>query len=328
MKERGIGLSLTKELVELHGGTIEAQSEIQKGSIFMIKLPLGNEHLQEHQLVKFKSTLSKPFESIAEPLIHEESTVSENTSGEMVLLVEDNAEMRSYIKSQLGNDFQILEAENGLIGLEMAKEHVPDLIISDVMMPKMDGTELCKKIKDNEVTSHIPLILLTAKASEEDRIQGLNLQADAYLAKPFNKQELRAQVKNLIVNRKKLQKRFAKTALISPKDIAVTSMEQQFLEKLVDEIEKNIGEEAFGVEQLAETIHLSRSQLHRKMISITNQTPSLFIRKYRLERAKNLLEQGAGRVSDIAFQVGFSSPSYFTKCFVEQFGKTPKEISK
>ena len=324
----GIGLSLTKELVELHGGTIEAQSEIQKGSIFMIKLPLGNEHLQEHQLVKFKSTLSKSFESIAEPLIHEESTVSENTSGEMVLLVEDNAEMRSYIKSQLGNDFQILEAENGLIGLEMAKEHVPDLIISDVMMPKMDGTELCKKIKDNEVTSHIPLILLTAKASEEDRIQGLNLQADAYLAKPFNKQELRAQVKNLIVNRKKLQKRFAKTALISPKDIAVTSMEQQFLEKLVDEIEKNIGEEAFGVEQLAETIHLSRSQLHRKMISITNQTPSLFIRKYRLERAKNLLEQGAGRVSDIAFQVGFSSPSYFTKCFVEQFGKTPKEISK
>lgn len=324
----GIGLSLAKELVELHGGTIEAESKHNQGSLFRVVLRLGKEHLKEHQLAKSKPSLNQPKEKIAKPILEEATSVSEDGLEELILLVEDNSEMRAYIKSYFGNDYRVLEAENGLMGFEMAQEHVPDLIISDVMMPKMDGTELCKKLKDTEATSHIPIILLTAKASEEDKIKGLNIQADAYLAKPFNKLELQAQVKNLITNRKKLQRRFAKTALISPRKIAVTSMEQQFLEKLVDEIEENIGNETFGVEQLAEAINLSRSQVHRKMVSLTDQTPSLFIRKYRLERAKQLLEQGAGRVSDIAFQVGFSSPSYFTKCFVEEFGKTPKDLVK
>ncbi len=324
----GIGLSLAKELVELHGGTIEAESKHNQGSSFTVVLRLGREHLKEHQFAKSKSGSPKAIEPMVESPTESVPHDSDNSPHELILLVEDNAEMRSYIKSHFGNDYRVLEAENGQVGFEMAKEHVPDLIISDVMMPKMDGTELCKRIKDTEATSHIPVILLTAKASEEDKIKGLNIQADAYLAKPFNKLELQAQVKNLITNRKKLQRRFAKTTLISPKEIAVTSMEQQFLEKLVNEIEENIDNETFGVEQLAEAINLSRSQVHRKMVSLTNQTPSLFIRKYRLERAKKLLEQGAGRVSDIAFQVGFSSPSYFTKCFVEEFGKTPKDLVK
>lgn len=324
----GIGLSLTRELVELHGGTIAVQSTLGNGSEFIVQLPLGKEHLKEHQLAPFKPVTPKRIAPVAEPLIPEENLTIENPANALVLLVEDNTEMRAYIKMQLGDDYQIVEAENGMEGMEIAITQVPDLIISDVMMPKMDGTELCKKIKSNDVTSHIPIVLLTAKASEEDKIKGLNIQADAYLAKPFNKMELKAQVNNLIVNRKKLQRRFATSAIISPKDIAVTSMEQLFLEKLVDEIEKNIGNETYGVEEMATAINLSRSQLHRKMISITNQTPSLFIRKYRLERAKKLLEQGAGRVSDIAFQVGFSSPSYFTKCFVEEFGITPKETTK
>ncbi|MDT0606342.1 ATP-binding protein [Croceitalea rosinachiae] len=323
----GIGLSLTKELVELHGGEIQVKSKPDQGTEFLISISLGREHLEEHQLAKFKAVPKAAVEHIVAPFIVEEPS-SESDADEIVLLVEDNSEMRAYIKTQLLENYSILEAENGKKGFEMAKEHVPDLIVSDVMMPKMDGTELCKRIKHEDATSHIPVILLTAKASEEDKIKGLNIQADAYLAKPFNKLELEARVRNLILNRKRLQKRFAQTTLISPKEIAVTSMEQQFLEKLIDEIEEKIGDETFGVEQLADAIHLSRSQLHRKMISITDQTPSLFIRKYRLERAKKLLEQGAGRVSDIAFQVGFSSPSYFTKCYVEAFGETPTETNK
>ena len=324
----GIGLSLTKELVELHGGRISASSKPSEGSSFLINLPLGKEHFEEHQLAKLKPVAKDVSVPKMEALIDENNSKAVESDDEVILLVEDNTEMRAYIKGLMHENYRICEAANGAEGYEIAKKEVPDLIISDVMMPKMDGTELCKKLKNNEITSHIPVILLTAKASEEDRIKGLNIEADAYLAKPFNKEELRARVNNLILSRKKLQKRFAQSTLISPKEIAITSMEEQFLEKLVDEIENNIGNEEYTVEQMAEAMNLSRSQLHRKLISITDQTPSLFIRKYRLERAKQLLEKGAGRVSDIAFQVGFSSPSYFTKCFVEAFGQTPKEASK
>nr|WP_299337733.1 hybrid sensor histidine kinase/response regulator transcription factor [Allomuricauda sp.] len=324
----GIGLSLSKELIELHGGSIALDSELNRGSIFTVTLPLGKSHLKSHQLTKFGSSEQRQVPEIEQPIEIIEEAETESGEKDLVLLVEDNTEMRSYIKTQMGEAFQFLEAENGLKGFEMAKEHVPDLIVSDVMMPKMDGTQLCEKLKDEEATSHIPIILLTAKASKEDKIQGLKIQADAYLAKPFNKEELKATVNNLIANRRKLQKRFANNAIISPRDIAVTNMEQKFLEKLVDEIETHIGDENFGVEQLAQQIHLSRSQLHRKMVSITSHTPSLYLRKYRLEKAKKMLEMGSGRVSDIAFQVGFSSPSYFTKCFVEEFGTTPTDLVK
>ncbi|WP_299533512.1 ATP-binding protein [Ulvibacterium sp.] len=325
----GIGLSLTKELVEAHGGKIYVESKTGQGTIFQIVLLLGKAHFEEYQLTKLTPVPPESKTNIAKTLLVEEVLDGESRDfEEVVLVVEDNSEMRAYIKGQMQKHYKILEAENGQIGFEIAQSKVPDLIISDVMMPKMDGTQLCQKIKNTEVTSHIPVILLTAKASEEDKIKGLSIEADAYLAKPFNKEELNVRVKNLILNRKKLQKRFAQSTLISPKEIAVTSMEEAFLEKLVNQIEENLGDETFGVEQLANAINLSRSQLHRKMLSILDQTPSLFIRKYRLERAKQLLKKHSGRVSDIAFQVGFSSPSYFTKCFVEEFGYPPKDIHK
>ncbi|MEM7379659.1 MAG: hybrid sensor histidine kinase/response regulator transcription factor, partial [Bacteroidota bacterium] len=323
----GIGLSLTRELVELHGGTIEVESKAAKGTLFTVKLPLGKEHYEEHQLARFKPAKVEEKPSMVEGLIPESETLASEHE-EVVLIVEDNKEMRAYIRSLMQADYNILEAENGLEGFDLAKEKVPDLIISDVMMPKMDGTELCKEVKRNEITAHIPLILLTAKASEEDKIKGLKIEADDYLAKPFNKVELTARVKNLILTRRKLQKRFAQTTLITPKEIAVTSMEEAFLQNLINQIEEKIGDETFGVEELASAMNLSRSQLHRKMLSITDQAPSIFIRKYRLERAKQLLEKGVGRVSDIAYEVGFSSPSYFTKCFTEAFGYSPREVNK
>jgi len=324
----GIGLSLTKELVELHHGTIHVESKSGVGTVFKIVLPLGKAHFKEHQLARLNPVPLESRNLLADTLSTETLPDKAQDFEEVVLVVEDNAEMRSYVKGQMQESYKILEAENGQEGFEIAKNEVPDLIISDVMMPKMDGTQLCQKIKNTEVTSHIPVILLTAKASEEDKIKGLRIEADAYLAKPFNKEELIVRVKNLILNRKKLQKRFAQSTLISPKEIAVTSMEEVFLEKLIQQIEENMGNESFGVEQLAEAVGLSRSQLHRKMLHIIDQAPSLFLRKYRLERAKQLLEKRSGRVSDIAFEVGFSSPSYFTKCFVEAFGYPPKDIGK
>ncbi len=322
----GIGLSLTKELVELHGGTINVESTKAVGTVFEVSFPFGKSHFSLDQLRDIGINVSKELEVNEKHRIQEEDLLHDDES-EVILLVEDNMEMRAYIKSML-TDYAILEAENGEIGLEIAIEKIPDLIISDVMMPKLDGTELCKRIKAHDLTAHIPIVLLTAKASEQDKIKGLEIQADDYLAKPFNKDELLARIKNLILSRRKLQKRFAQSVLISPKEIAVTSMEQNFLESLVEFIEEHIGNERFGVEQLADSMNLSRSQLHRKVVAITDNPPSVFIRKYRLQRAKQLLEKGAGRVSDIAFQVGFSSASYFTKCFTEEFGKAPKEVIK
>ncbi|MEO1033023.1 MAG: ATP-binding protein [Bacteroidota bacterium] len=324
----GIGLSLTKELVELHGGTIEVESQPDIGTSFKVKLPFGKTHLNRHQIVKFSSTIQKSNLNDSNPLIEISQDATSQTDKNLVLVVEDNIEMRSYIKTTIQENNFVLEAENGVKGLELAKESVPDIIISDVMMPKMDGIEMCKLLKETPITSHIPIILLTAKASEEDKIEGLSLNADAYLVKPFNKLELVVRIQNLIANRKLLQKRFATTTLISPKEISVNSLEEVFLEKIVDTIETHIENESFGVSELADSVSLSRSQLHRKLLSLTNQTPSFFIRKYRLERAKQLLEKGAGRVSDIAYSVGFSSPSYFTKCFTETFGISPKDVEK
>ncbi|MEO1484526.1 MAG: hybrid sensor histidine kinase/response regulator transcription factor [Bacteroidota bacterium] len=324
----GIGLSLSKEMVALHGGEILVESEVGKGSVFRIQLPLGKDHLEEHELVQLAIPHQPKVEDMMTAISEPEPSQLESGAEERLLIVEDNQEMRAYIKSHLENNFHILEAENGLVGFETAKNEMPDLVLSDVMMPQLDGIQLCKKLKQDPATAHIPVVLLTAKASEQDRIHGLKIQADAYLAKPFNKVELSVVVQGLIANRRRLQKRFADSTLISPKDIAVTSMEQQFLENLVEAIEANLGDEHYSIEQLADTLNFSRSQLHRKMVSITTLTPSLYLRKYRLERAKILLEKGAGRVADIAYQVGFSSPSYFTKCFVEAFGTTPKNITK
>ncbi len=336
----GIGLALVKDLVALHHGTITVTSEPGKGSEFIVTLPIGKSHLKPEEIVDEPTTNITP----VLPTFEEESGVLselgeretlrfaqvDNSEDKPILLViEDNTDVREYIKTYLLPIYTVLEARDGAEGIEKAKETIPDLIISDVMMPKMDGYEVCSKLKQDEKTSHVPIILLTAKASKEDKIGGLETGADDYLIKPFDSAELLVRVKNLIESRKKLREKFGKELVtLKPAEVAVTSVDQVFLTKVIEAIEKQMGDEQFGVNELANAIGLSSKQLQRKLKGLANTTASDFIRSFRLQRAKELLLKDSTTIAEVAYSVGFSSPAYFTKCFSEQFGMTPSEMRK
>jgi len=335
----GIGLALTKELVELHHGTISVKSEVGKGTEFAVMLPLGRDHLKGDEVVEegepqptAESLRAIPTGRESEAIPHMDQIASarenvpRNDTTPLVLVVEDNADVRAYMREYLVTGYEVQEAHDGAEGIEKAKESIPDLIISDVMMPKQDGYELCKALKLDEKTSHIPIILLTAKAGTENRIEGLETGADDYLTKPFDARELLVRVKNLIDLRWKLRERFSVGQVLKPGDIAVTSIDDSFLQKAIAVVEKRMGDEEFGVEQFRNELGMSRTQLHRKLTALTNQSTSDFVRYMRLQRAKALLTQNAGTVSEIAYQVGFNSVAYFTKCFREQFGIVPSEV--
>jgi DNA-binding response OmpR family regulator len=245
-----------------------------------------------------------------------------------LLIIEDNADVRSYLQSILDTNYILLQAVNGEEGIRQAKSFIPDLIISDVMMPKMDGYEACRRLKKDEKTSHIPVILLTAKSSVDSRIEGLETEADLFLNKPFIPRELLLCVHNLIESRKKLRERYNRQMVLKPSDIAVNSMDELFLQRLMKVVEANFEDENFTVEQLSAEMAMSRSQLHRKLHALTNESCSQFIRTFRLQRAMELLKRKSASVSEIAFKVGFSSPSYFNKCFVQQFGCIPSSVSE
>jgi len=214
---------------------------------------------------------------------------------------------------------------DGIDGVQQALEIIPDLIISDVMMPKRDGNELCRILKNDEKTSHVPIIMLTAKADSESKMHGLETGADDYLVKPFEARELLARMHNLIKQRQQLRERFSREIVLKPQDIAITPKDEVFLNKVKAAVEKHLSDENFEVEELGKQVGMSRSQLHRKLRALTDQTPSQFVRSLRLARAVELLKQDAGTVAEIAYQVGFGSQAYFTKCFHEQFGCSPKE---
>ncbi|MEK9136739.1 MAG: ATP-binding protein, partial [Bacteroidota bacterium] len=335
----GIGLALTKELVELHHGSISVTSEVGKGTEFTVRLPLGMEHLKPDEIVVTeedkKQVMSAPFVGAIprlpggqgeSPLRVEAGESRTDKSLPIVLIVEDNADVRAYMREYLVSGYDVQEAHDGAEGIEKAREIIPDLIISDVMMPKKDGYELCKTLKLDEKTSHIPIILLTAKAGTENKIEGLETGADDYLTKPFDAKELLVRVKNLIDLRRKLRERFSVGQVLKPGEIAVTSLDDQFLQKAMAIVEKQMCNEDFSVDDFAREVGMSRSQLHRKLTALTNQSAGDFIRYMRLQRAKDLLKQNAGTVSEIAYQVGFNSVAYFTKCFREQFGVVPSEI--
>ncbi len=303
----GIGLALTRELVELHGGEIRVESVEGFGTTFRVSLPMEMLAAVE----KVEERLPAPQAQEAHPLL---------------LVVEDNAELRELIRSVMADSYRLLEAENGQAGLRLAKEKVPDLIISDVMMPLMDGIEMLSKLKSQMETSHIPVIMLTAKAEHEDRLQGLASGAEAYIAKPFDPQELLIRSRALVEQRRKLQAHFATEVYLKPQDVAVNSADEKFLQRVMDVIEIYMGDEAFSIEDLGREVGMSRSQLHRKLKAMTGRSSSLFLRSMRLQRAMDLLRQGAGTAAEVAYTVGFSSPAYFTKCFREQFGITPGEV--
>ena len=322
----GIGLALVKELVELHEGSVELRSEPGQGSEFWVNLPL-NAGIASETPATYEPRLEPLEAAVALPAAPTTSGKSRITHAESrILIVEDNSDVRSFLRQELlGMGYAVLEAEDGQTGLDKAKAEQPDLIISDVMMPKMDGFELAQAIRADANSSHVPLILLTAKGSEESRITGLQTGVDDYLTKPFNPRELQARVANLIAQRKRLQEKFATALTIKPEEVSAVPMDQQFLQQVTDTIEAHLTDEQFGVEGLAETAGMSVTHLNRKLKALIGQTAGKLIRSMRLQRAADLLRQGAGNVSDIGYELCFSDSANFARAFKAQFGVTPSQ---
>jgi DNA-binding response OmpR family regulator len=333
----GIGLALVKELVELHGGEIFVDSKIDKGTEFIVRLPLGKAHLKEEEIDDKPANEAVPegpadadlfvAEADSSRAIEQEPATPDEEAT-IVLIVEDNPDVRSYIREILEPFFRIIEAQDGREGADKAVEIIPDLVVSDIMMPKMDGYELCKRLKTDERTSHIPVILLTARAASESKLEGLETGADDYIVKPFDSKELLVRVKNLIKIRRQLRERFSREIMLKPQDIAITPMDEVFLQKVQTVVNEHIDDENFTVEMLGHEVGMSRSQIHRKLRALVDQSASRFIRSMRLQRAVELMKKRAATISEIAYMTGFHSQAYFTTCFQDQFGCSPKAYLK
>ena len=326
----GIGLAIVKAFTELQGGTAKVESEVGKGSEFTITLPkrvAGDNFQPAEETYTMNDFLD---ESSAVTDISTENKVSKITSDRQedkprVLVIDDNADIRAYATALLGDEYDVMEASDGSEGLKKAVRKVPDVVVCDVMMSGMDGLECCKHLKSDSLTCHIPVILLTAKTLDEHRAEGYAYGADAYLTKPFNGNVLKARIKNLITNRKLMKIVFGNDAQQEPMEAVAQSAESQFVEKFRTIIQGNLGNSDLNVETISHEMGISRAQLYRKIKSITGISPNDIIREARMKRADRLLETTDKSVSEIAYEVGFSSPSYFTKCYREFFGRTPNK---
>jgi signal transduction histidine kinase/DNA-binding response OmpR family regulator len=332
----GIGLALAKELVELHHGSIGATSVEGEGSSFIVRLPLGSSHLTPEELSDSHEieVLSSASLNI-HPLMEKEALEEMQGNGQArkidaprILIVDDNEDFRCYLRCNLALQYDVMEATDGVSGLATALKEIPDLVISDIMMPTMDGFEMCKRIKHDERTSHIPVILLTAKADQPSIINGIGIGADDFISKPFHAEELIVRIKNVIEIRKKLKQKFSKQMILMPSEIKADSLDTKFLKKVISIIEEHLDDNLLHVDMLSKEANMSSIQLNRKLKALTGSTPNDIIRNIRLQRAASLLEQNAGNVAEVAFSVGFNNLSYFSKCFREKFNSTPHEFRK
>ena len=319
----GIGLALVKAFVEIHSGTISVESDERKGTVFTVDLPVQT---------CGASLLNIPPSTSVTPSISDTCTLEEepesclDSSKPTVLIIDDNADIRLYVHGLLHTDYAVIEAADGAEGIRKAMKYVPDLIISDVMMPGIDGVECCRRLKSELQTCHIPVILLTACSLDEQRIQGYNGGADSYISKPFSSQLLLARVRNLIDSHRRLKQFFGDKQTLAKED--VSDMDKDFVEKFKALIEAKMGDSGLNVEDLGKEMGLSRVQLYRKLKSLTNYSPNELLRIARLKKAASLLASSDMTVAEIGYEVGFSSPSYFAKCYKEQFGESPTELLK
>ncbi len=328
----GIGLALTKGLIEQHNGSILVESTEGKGTKFEILFPFKQKDIATNEQYP---VLSSNNSFVENDYIIEDDELEDTTDDSklernkpLILIVEDNCDVRQYIKSLLQNEYQIIEANNGQVGNLKAMKHIPELIISDVMMDVMDGFQLCKQIKENISTSHIPVILLTACVQDEQRAMGFESGADAYIPKPFNEDLLRIRVRKIIENREKVKAYFQKNLTFGDRKEAVAEIDKTFMTKFRKLIEERLIDTDLNVDEIGKNLGLSRVQLYRKIKSLTNYAPNELVRIIRLKAAEQLLINSEKTISEIAYDTGFSSPSYFTKCFKEYFNESPTEYLK
>ena len=332
LKGTGIGLSIAKNIVELHHGEITVVNLKPHGARFSVALKLGVKHLSEKEIIKdFKKSddvsqyvtqinLPECENKQVEDLILKEKKYT-------ILIVEDNVVLRSFMKEILKEKYNILVAENGQVALDKAIKHMPDLIVSDVVMPKMVGTELCSKIKTNITTSHIPVILLTSRSSLIYKFEGLESGADDYITKPFVLKEFKLKIKNILDSKQNLKNKFISDSSFESLDISLTSIDQKLLDKAFKIVKENIANQEFNIAQFAEDLGVSRSMLFTKIKAWANATPNEFIQEIRLNHAAKLLEINELNISEVSYQVGFKRPKYFSQCFKKKYGLTPSEFS-
>ncbi|MFK7772064.1 MAG: two-component regulator propeller domain-containing protein [Saprospiraceae bacterium] len=320
----GIGLALTKELVKLMNGEISVTSQLKKGTEFKIILPIQN--LAPKAKPNLTPIKKAPAKMEAATSMRSSKVEINSSSGKpILLLIEDNEDVITYIQTCLEEDYEIKKAINGQLGIDKAFELIPDLIISDVMMPEKDGYEVCAILKTDTRTSHIPIILLTAKTTEEDKIAGLKQGADAYLTKPFNKEELLVRLEKLLALRIQLQERYSTFVPDQNKTAVAATPESAFLNKIHQLVEENISDDGFGIPQLCREMGMSRSQIYRKLISLTGKSTSIYLRSIRLHKAKVLLQNPQLTISEVAYNVGYSDPAYFSRLFTKEFGVPPSD---
>lgn len=328
----GIGLALVKELVVLHKGTITIESIPNQWTTFAVALPIKKESFKKNEIIAIASYKNSFSESLNEGLNLQNKNIStletSSTSEKPILLiVDDNADIRTYLSTVFKESFTIVVAKDGQEGIDFAIEQIPDIIISDIMMPIKNGIELCNILKMDERTSHIPIILLTAKTGEEHEIKGIETGADDYITKPFNEKLLAIRVEKLIESRKQLQLRYSQEVILRPKDIAITSIDEQFLKRLQNVLDEKLVEASFSIEDFSKAVGMSRMQLHRKLKALTGLSASEFIRSQRLKLAAQLLKKSNINVSQVGYSVGFNDHAYFSKCFKNMFLCTPTQYS-
>jgi len=325
--------------MKTHHGDIYAVSSPGEGSVFTALLPFRKGSYEASEIsdkehengnITFEVNQLKDELATLEPVEEHFSTqtIKEHENKPTLLIVEDNADLRRYITAKLNEAYNVLDAPDGKIALEMAGEYNPDLIISDIMMPVMDGLALCHVIKEELATSHIPVILLTARSTVENQIEGFETGADDYVPKPFSFELLEARIRNLIESRRKLRKIFSGMQRIVPEDITTNKTDRQFIEKAINLVESNLGNSEFDVSSFAAEMCVSRSFLHKKLTAITDQSATDFINTIRLKKSTELLSSLQYNVSEVAYAVGYNDPKYFSRIFKRQFGKAPSELLK